>query len=337
MEIGSFYNMSFPKLKFINKKSEKNDLFFVSGRNAITFILKSLNAKRCLLPNYLCGSVHNCFSDFDYYKITNEFQIDLQYLTDLIEENKYDLILIINFFGYIDKNIKPIKELCKKNNILILEDFTHNLFSNKLYGDICVCSYRKTLPTPFGSIVKIRNNNITFSQHNNLNFYYLYLNTCKILGSILKNFLCLKFLWRPLLVYCENNVNNLKNYNFDYINYYFYNYYYDKEIKNIRINNIFYLKKELDLSINPIFDACYFTLNLKCKNKITRDNMRKFFIDNKIYCPIYWPLDFDKDNKCNISINETILSIPIDQRYTIIHMKYIINVIKSYNKQIIAF
>ena len=146
--------MYFSKLKFINKKSEKNDLFFVSGRNAITFILKSLNAKKCLLPNYLCESVYKCFSNFDYYKITNEFQIDLQYLTDLIKENKYDLILIINFFGYIDKNIKHIEDFCKKNNILILEDFTHNLFSNKLYGDICVCSYRKTLPTPFGSIIK---------------------------------------------------------------------------------------------------------------------------------------------------------------------------------------
>lgn len=211
MEIGSFYNLYFNKNPFsIKKHHGKHDLFFASGRIAIRYIIETLGCKSCLIPNYLCSSVHECFDNFDYYRIKDNFDIDIEQLTSLVTQHKYDLILITNFFGYIDRNIHIIKSLCRKHSIIILEDFTHNLFSNSLYGDVCIASFRKTLPTPFGSIVKINSNRINIEQSTQIDLYYIYLNIIKILGSILKNISYFKWIWRPMLIYCENKVNKIQ-------------------------------------------------------------------------------------------------------------------------------
>lgn len=333
MEIGSFYNMYFNKNPFnIKIHSNKNDLFFVSGRIAINFIIKNLSFNKCLIPNYLCESIFNCFDNFNYYKIDNNLNIDIDYLNNLIGQNnlKYDLILIINYFGYIDKNISKIKNICKNNNIIILEDFTHNLFSDNLYGDICISSFRKTLPTPFGSIVKINSSKIKFNQKKSISINYLYLNFIKIIGSLLKNISYLKMVWRPILIYCEKNIDNLKYDGFDFINYYFYNYYYNLDFKKKRENNILYLKRNLNFRTKKL-ENIYFCYILQFLNKKDRDTLKSHLIKNKIYCTTYWPLDFDINNKCNNNIYDKMLNIPIDQRYNINNMKYIIKCIKSIN------
>ena len=331
--VGSFYNMYFKKTPFdIEIHSNKGDLFFISGRVAIKYILENLGCKKCLIPNYLCSSIYHCFDCFDYYNIDNNFNIDIEYLTNLIcqKKNTYDLVFIINFFGHIDKNIDKIKCLCKRRNILILEDFTHNLFSNSLYGDICISSFRKTLPTPFGSIVKINSDRIDIKHCTRINLYYLYLNVVKIVGSILKNISCFKWIWRPMLVYCENNVENLNYSGFDYINHFFYNYYYDSDIQLIREQNLVYLKDNLSYPINKNFNGTYFCYVMNCLDQNHRDKLLKFLISKNIYCPVYWPLNFDKNNKCNHFINKRLLMVPIDQRYNKDNMKYIIDCIKSF-------
>ena len=53
-------------------------------------------------------------------------------------------------------------------------------------------------------------------------------------------------------------------------------------------------------------------------------------INNKIYCPIYWEINFDKDKLCNHFISDRIIAIPIDQRYNINDMKYIIKLINLF-------
>ena len=152
MEIGSDFNLNIKK---------ENNLFFVSGRIAINNILNSViknKNSKCLIPNYLCDSIFYCFDNYDLYKIDNNLNIDINYLKDKIQNNNYKLIFIINYFGNIDKNIDIIKNLCEEQNIIIIEDFTHNLYSSNLFGDISICSYRKTLSTPFGAIVIDKHN-----------------------------------------------------------------------------------------------------------------------------------------------------------------------------------
>ena len=317
MEIGSYYNF------FSNSRDKK--LFFNSGREAIKFIINNLNSKRCLIPNYLCKSIYDCFTQFDFYKINNNLSIDFENIELLINNNTYDLILVINYFGYIDESLPLIKDLCSNKQIIILEDFTHNLFSDNLYGDICISSFRKTLSTPYGAIVIVRNKNIFFKQKTTINIFYILLNTLKIFSMGLKSYDKLKFIWYPLLNYCENKVECIKYDGFDYINHLFYKYYLTIENKNQRIDNIKYIHANSIVKTPDKFIDTYFCYPIFCKDKAERDSMRNYLISKKIYCPIYWPLDFDKHNNCNHYIADRIIALPIDHRYDTTHMNYILS------------
>jgi len=322
MEIGSDFNLKI--------KEEKN-LFFVSGRCAIKNILNNLirNNEKCLIPNYLCDSIFKCFKNYDFYNIDNNLNINLIYLKNIIEKYQYKLIFIINYFGKIDDNIDVIKKICIEKNIIIVEDFTHNLYSNNLYGDISICSYRKSLETPFGSIVIDNNNLLEKNQTSYFNFKYLFYNILKINGMFLKNIKYLKFIWHPILKYCENNLNSINYDGFDYINYIFYKYYYDINNKYIRIENFKYLNKKLKYKSMLKNEKLYFSYPILFETIEERNNFKQICIKNKLYFPIYWPLDFDKEHECNHYISNHILCIPIDQRYNKSHMNYIIDLINN--------
>ena len=322
IEIGSDFNIQ----PLYNNRHEK---FFVSGRLAIKSILNNLiqRNEKCLIPNYLCDSIYNCFSCFDFYKIKNDFDINIEYLEHLIKNGDYVLIFIINYFGYIDNNIEFITKLCKQTNIIIVEDYTHNLYSKQLYGDISICSYRKSLSTPYGAIVIDKNNMINIEQQPSYNFVYYFLVIFKFIGMLLKNLNSIKWIWRPLLTYCENNIDKLDYNGYDYLNHFFYKYYYDMNNIEYRKQNMTYLNKFIKIKTLDKFKNNYFTYPIFFKTKVERDHIRKILIDNQIYCPIYWPLYFDKDNICNNHITDHILCIPVDQRYNIKHMEYIVNII----------
>jgi hypothetical protein len=323
MEYGSVYNLHLIK--------EKN-LFFLSGRIALKTILNNIlnQDDKCLIPNYLCESIYNCFNNYDYYKIDDNFNINFDFLKELILKEKYKIIYIINFFGYIDSNINNIKNLCSEKKIYIIEDYTHNIYSNNLYGDVCLCSYRKSLETPFGCIVIDKNNILNITQEAKFNLFYTFLVSFKLSLMILKNFKHLKFIWRPLLLSCENNLDNITYSNFDYINNFFYRYY-DLNINmNIRKKNFKVLHNNLKIKTLDKFINTYFTYPLFVKNKIYRDSLVKKLSEKKIYCPYYWCLNFDNEKKCNNKLVDNMLCIPIDQRYNENDMIYISDIINLF-------
>ena len=328
MEIGSFYNLNFVKTHQICDKS--NNLFYFSGRIAIKEILKKNgHNKYCLIPNYLCDSIYNCFNNFGFYQISNNFEIDLNSIKQQIKDNDVKLIYIINYFGYIDKNIHEIVDICHDHNIIVVEDFTHNMYSDKLYGDVCICSYRKSLATPFGSIVIDKSGNMKQSRCA-MGFLYIFMCFLKIFGMMLKNFFWLKKIWRKILVYCENNVNKINCTYFDYINHIFYKYYYNRTDIEVRKRNIKFLHENLKIITLDKFKDTYFTYPIIFESREIRDTIRKILINNCVYCPIYWSLDFDSDNECNHYLSNRILCIPVDQRYNLENMRFIVGIVNQY-------
>ena len=306
------------------------DLFFVSGRVGIKYILSHLTQRgdKCLIPNYLCESIQSCFTEYDYYDIHNDLSISIDSIKSHVSKNNYKIIFIINYFGRVDKQISLLQEVCTSNNILIIEDFTHNMFSSNLYGDVCLCSYRKSLETPFGCIV-IDKTKLLPKQNTSFNLKYLISNVTKITGMILKNVSCLKSIWYPILQCCEKYIESVTYNGFDYINYTFYKYYYDPSNKYIRGSNFIFLHDTLmhkPMIKNEKNDTCYFTYPILFSSRDERELVRSECIKQQIYCPVYWPLDFDVEKKCNHYIADSILCIPIDQRYNIDSMKRIQNV-----------
>ena len=332
-EIGSYYSLSFN----INYKNILNNIicfykhfFFISGRVGIKYITNNLSVTKYLLPNYLCESIIQNFNEknYDFYKIDNNLQINYDFLKKKIEKNIYQCIFIINYFGIIDDNIYKIIELCKNNKIIIIQDNTHNLYDKYYYSDIIISSFRKILPSPFGCII-IDTNNILPKQPNGISLMIIYINLLKIMGMILKKIFFLKIFWYDLLCECENKIDLIYDYNFDYINFIFFILYYNLNNVNIRYKNITILK---DLCKYNSFnkEKTYFTYPIIFKSKQEKELIKNKLIQNQIFPMIHWPLNFDKNKKCNNYISDRILSIPIDERYNSDDMIKISKIINNY-------
>jgi hypothetical protein len=329
-EIGSFFPINFNINIFNiynNFKKSKDCFFFISGRIGIKFIIKNSKFKKYLLPNYMCESILNNFSEVEYdlYNIDNSFNIDYHSLKDKIIKNNYDAIYIIDYFGNIDDNIKNIIDICNIYNIIIIQDYTHNLIDN-LYGSICISSYRKYLPSPFGCILYDHTKKLP-KQTFYISFTVFLINIIKLFGMILKYIGLFKKVWYSLLSYCENKIDDIDSYYFDYMNYMFYLLY--KNNNNIiRIKNYEYLKN--NCIYTPISNIkSHFIYPIMFLEETNRNQIKNNLIKNKIFPIIYWPLNFDRDNIFNHYISDRILCIPIDERYTIDDMKYICSILNN--------
>ncbi len=62
-----------------------------------------------------------------------------------------------------------------------------------------------------------------------------------------------------------------------------------------------------------------------------RDDLRRYLINNEIYCPIHWPLSsYHKANETELFIYNNELSLVCDQRYTVEDMNRIVGAINAF-------
>lgn len=344
IEIGSdFHSMEIEKKVNVNifeYLDEFNTAYYDSGRSALKSLLTYIPSNRVLLPEYICESVRECFdaSDVRYYKIDKNLNICWE---DLLDKSKDNInILYLHFFnGYIDSsyNFEELKKIQKKYKFMIVEDTTHSIFTNKnVLGDYCVCSLRKWFPVPDGGVLYSRKNMLSFefveenkwaiSKYKAMQLKSEYLKGKKIDKSIFLNAFskCENRLDKQSGIYRLSNISrkllekiDIKNMvrtrceNAKYLN----NYFSKTNMKNVAMGSVDQV---------PLF----YILLIENRNDI-----RKWLIDNKIYCPVHWPLFSEIENSLNsIYVNSHELSIPLDQRYSRRDMRYIVDVFRKWEE-----
>jgi hypothetical protein len=354
MEIGSFFE--FPRYEEVEESnsvlyaiktgygSDYNAIFVGDGRQAIKAVLLNLvdklNKRKIYLPSYLCNSILQPFKElslkFDFYG-------HFPHLTPNIDYSiKNSLIYIIDYFGIEALSNKEIEELSDSN--LIILDITHSIFNKKRFkikneNVIMIASLRKVFPIPDGGVIYCKNSiNIKKLQYDGyvkmleamfLKKYYININNDE---SLKEYFLKLYRSYEKL----KDN-NNIKVYEIPQISV--------EILRNLNIKNILLKRKEnLDyiyknLVDNDIFATLFkreeikspFFMPLLFKNEKLREIYRKKLINSNIYPPIHWelPTDIPLTFKYEHDLSKRILSIPIDQRYGLKEMDYIINKLKA--------
>ncbi len=146
---------------------------FITGRLALFEILKSLNLNNedeIILQAFTCSVVPEAIIAAKlkpvYVDIDKTFNIDVNNLKNKITK-KTKVIIIQHTFG-IPAEIEKIKEIAKKNNIIIIEDCAHNIgskYKNKLLGtfsDIAFFSFgrSKAFSATNGGIIITNNKNL---------------------------------------------------------------------------------------------------------------------------------------------------------------------------------
>ena len=314
--------------------------FYDSGRSALKALLTHIPAKRVLLPGYICESVRDCFNTNEvfYYKINKEMKICWKDVLNKAKNN-IDIVYLHFFNGYIDAsyNFEELIELQKIYKFLIIEDTTHSLFTNKnIVGDYCVCSLRKWFPVPDGGVLYSAKNKLPLkcleqNEWFSVRYKAMQLKTMYLTGKQIDkaDFLAIfaeaeKALDEQENIYRLSNISkkllekidvkkmiNARCRNVEYLN----DYFQKTHIKNVSMGQSGQV---------PLF----YTLLVQ-----NRDDIRRMLIDNKIYCPVHWPLYSEIENiSSSIYINLHELSIPIDQRYSYGDMQYIADIFRKWEE-----
>jgi dTDP-4-amino-4,6-dideoxygalactose transaminase len=159
----------------INRQSFLNNLVFTSNARAawehILFSMKCASIQpNVLMPSYIGytdreGSgvfdpVEAQNADADFYKLKEDLSIEIDNFKMLVATNKFNVALIIHYFGFCRNDMEDIKNICKENNILLIEDCAHAFHLHEKesllgeYGDFSFYSIHKYLPTTSGGVLK---------------------------------------------------------------------------------------------------------------------------------------------------------------------------------------
>ncbi len=349
MEIGSEFHCVIEDHKS-NLEYFKEEYLFGFTRGALYSVVEQLKEKgntKFLIPNYLCESVLATFLqhhlEIQYYKINHDLSVNMEDFSCKYNKESSQVIFITNYFN-VDNELLLHSQFDLANVISIV-DVTHNIFSTKMSkSDIYVASLRKWIGIPSGTYVKLNNtaivnlrtemtessiiNEIIYKRAYaaNLKTIFLSNNREELKANFLEIFNAAEkqldengTIHTPIdrlssqLLQCTdwNKVFEQRKKNFLYL---------EENLRDVKeiITGQELLKDQVPFGF-PVFTS-------------KRDELRKYLIENQIYCPIHWPIPEIMKGKDNIieTIGSTILTLPCDQRYDIEDMKRLVSIIKKF-------
>ncbi|MBW6409469.1 DegT/DnrJ/EryC1/StrS aminotransferase family protein [Clostridium weizhouense] len=339
---------------FENKLQDKNIYNDISnigvllngGKSAIEFILNDINFKEneiLALPSYLCPTiievVENIGIKYEFYEINQKLELKIETLKNLIAKFNVKVVFFIDYFGFYQKeNVRSFLKSLKSQKIILIEDAVQSFWikrQQRFIGNYIFNSYRKFLPID-GSIV-LCNKNIELESVEDDYFNIVEQarekkrkfisegtgeerDFLKLFDRAHREYYKRKKVYRINQKYKEflNHIpvealikKRKENYKYLFSN-----------LKNISDIEFIYDDEDLNNSIPLAFPI--FLIN--------RDYVRKELMKNNIYAPIHWDLREEKwikNFEASLNISKNILSLPIDWRYGIENMDYLVRTLKT--------
>jgi len=312
-EIGGFIEISESR----GEEYHTDAIALNCGRSCLEYLIRASNIKRLFIPYFLCASARNlckkCNCEFEFYNIDNNFKP----IINRIPGND-ELIVIINYYGQLEEGyIQELKQ--KYKNVVI--DNTQAFFLKPSKKIDTFYSCRKYFGVPDGAYLYTNDvyddtieKDISYNRMNYLLGRYE-LGPQKFYSEYVEN--NSHFVNESIKYMSKLTSNLLRNEDYDFV-------------KNRRSQNFEFLHKNLSsinqLKLKPYDGPFMYPLFLENGN-IVKDRL----IANKIYVPTLWPATFDvaAENSVEWNFAKNIVPLPIDQRYGIDDMKYMLGVLKD--------
>lgn len=310
-----------------------------SGRDALKVVAREYKNATILIPALACDSMVQPFEQYNhnviFYKYKDTLEIDFDYLLSLINKYKDSIIifLFMNYFGIESISRERINNLKKSfGNIVFLNDITHTFPYEKkedFIADYTIVSLRKWVNIPDGGLLWAKKDLKNHSFDKDLSFFEKRLYAQNLRNKFLEiGDLSLKEEYRNIFSTVTEIINNslqpslMSEYSYEML-------------KKINFETI---RKKREENAKTIIDI------LKRENKIKiiqksnknsnlyvpividfRNEKQKVLSSFGIFNTIIWPLRNKQKQLCRYAryIEEHILAIPCDQRYTIEDMKHI--------------
>lgn len=307
MEIGGYIEFE----KYYNPMLHEEAIKLNCGRNALAYLIEVKGIDHILMPKFICDSCEKVLKKYGvsvrYYSIGLDFKpVDVE-----LEENEW--LYVVNFYGQLsNKYIKYLKE--KHRNIIV--DYAQAYFQMPVKGVDTLYTCRKFFGVADGAILytdKELKRDIpqdeSFARMHFLlgrfertavEFYSEYVNNNLI------------FAQEPIKSMSKLTENLLRGVDYE-------------AVMKKRTENFSYLYEKLKkinkLSLSVPFGAFMYPLYLE-----NGAELRNLLQKEKIYIPILWPAVFNicDENELEFDMAKNILPIPVDQRYGIEDMNYIL-------------
>lgn len=281
------------------------------GRNALAYIVKAKKINKIYFPRFMCDSNDKVLFENDveviYYNIGIDFKPRI--------EERDGWLYIVNYYGQLSNEY--ISTLGK----YVIVDNAQAYFQCPVQGVDTIYTCRKFFGVPDGAIlytdklIEITQRDESYNRMNFLlgrfertagEFYQEYVDN----NHFFKN--------EPIKIMSKLTENLLHGLDYD-------------AIKKKRNANFLYLDSKLG-SINKL------TLNIPdgaFMYPLYLDNgfeLRKKLQELKLFIPTLWPAVFNlcSEDELEYDMAKNILPIPVDQRYQVEDMEYIVNVITSF-------
>jgi perosamine synthetase len=134
------------------------------GRDAITLAVSFLGLSRddtVLLPAYTCLEAIKPFlrtTNVVFYELNSSLAADPEEIKRICDRYRIKMVMIINYFGFLQPGRQEIKRICVDHGIILMEDCAHSLLTDGSgeTGDLVIYSYAKILPVPDGGGLEIK-------------------------------------------------------------------------------------------------------------------------------------------------------------------------------------
>jgi len=312
-EIGGYF-----ELEFNQKQSfHPNAIALNTARNCFEYILKAKNINKIFMPYYTCDvmlePIQKLNIEFEYYHIDSNLEPEIN------EENsKDDPVLYTNYFGLKQK---VINRLSKKFKNLIIDN-SQAFYQKRVKNTDTFYSARKFFGVPDGAYLYtdkfLPSNEIeqdfSFKRISHL-VKRIELGANAAYPDFLKND---KTLYnQPIRRMSRFTEMALTSIDYD-------------TPKTIRERNFLYLhnelvdKNELSIDLDDLSGPMFYPFLYK------KEGIRKLLLKKNIYVPTLWENVYTVTKKDDFEqyLTNFLIPLPIDQRYTISDMAYIISVLK---------
>lgn len=343
---GSEYSMR-PKSIYDNHSYQIVET--LSGRTALEHIVELLvrkGAKSAYLPAYCCHTMIEPFLTHGMKVSFYDLELTENGLHRWVDDNhQCDCILVMDYFGHIDKETFEIAFQEKAKGVSTIYDATHSMYSDVNYNayDFIYGSYRKWVDINCGFLAWKRDLEVSSITQNSSNGD-AYPSTRALLfdkkASFMNGDAVSKDEFLPLVNSAESileeqyhhkrpdtrSMEVLRETDADFlINA-------RKQNAQLLTNAINALDDKRIRCFNPIIDDRDTPLFVAIAVSLNdRDALRKHLIANQIYCPVHWPFsDIHPNHSKSQPLFDTELSLICDQRYELDDMQRMINAIKEF-------
>ena len=305
-EIGGYIELD----TYTGKMLHDDGIKLNCGRNALAYLIKSKKIKKIYMPKFMCDSCDKVLNDNGVDVIY--YNIGLDFRPVLSSWDGY--LYIVNFYGQLSNQY--IESLGR--NIIV--DNAQSYFQEPIDGIDTVYTCRKFFGVPDGAILYTDSRieiDVIDQSYSRMNFLLgRYERTA---GEFYKDYVDNNHLFKyePIKRMSKLTDNLLHGIDYEFA-------------KKRRTENFAYLHKQFkeENQLKLICPAGAFMYPLYLMNGV---DIRRKLQEHKIFIPTLWPAVFEicNEDELEYDMAKNILPIPIDQRYSISDMEYIVDMIRA--------